>query len=137
MCKAQDAVNAWYAEQRRLKNKNKNKKNKSPRTRNKSKCKNTERVSYREYLSSKRWRAKRRKALDHYGCVCSRCGSDELLQVHHKTYKRLGHELMSDLEILCRNCHMAEHQHEKPWIKDSLTEEFISIYGVRIQDWSS
>lgn len=127
MCKAQAAVEAWYVEQKRLKNK----KSKSVRSQNRGKRKNIERVSYYEYMSSKRWRVKRRQALDHYGCTCGRCGSDELLQVHHKTYKRLGHELMSDLEILCRDCHMAEHQHEKPWIKDSLTEEFISIYGVK------
>lgn len=127
MCKAQAAVEAWYSEQKRTKGK----KTKSVRKKDREEEKVVERVSYREYLSSKRWRLKRQQALDHYGCICGRCGSTVLLQVHHKTYKRLGCELMSDLEILCRDCHVAEHQHEKPWIKDALTEEFISIHGTK------
>jgi 5-methylcytosine-specific restriction endonuclease McrA len=29
------------------------------------------------------------------------------LQVHHRTYERLGHEQAGDLTALCANCHRA------------------------------
>jgi hypothetical protein len=32
-----------------------------------------------------------------------------LLDVHHRSYARLGAELPADLEVLCRPCHGAEH----------------------------
>lgn len=130
MCKAQAAVDAWYAEQKRLKKKSK----KPKRMHRLNDVKYLKQLSYDQYLLSDHWKTKRKQALNHYGCFCNRCGSTELLQIHHRTYERLGCERMSDLEILCRDCHIAEYQHEKPWIKDSLTEEFISIYGVKLSD---
>jgi hypothetical protein len=36
---------------------------------------------------------------------CERCGYAHELQLHHKTYERLGRELISDLEVLCHQCH--------------------------------
>ena len=43
------------------------------------------------------------------GFKCERCGSKKDLQVHHKTYKRKGHELPGDVELLCKTCHEKEH----------------------------
>jgi hypothetical protein len=34
-----------------------------------------------------------------------RCGHQYSLELHHKTYERLGRELISDLEVLCKGCH--------------------------------
>lgn len=29
--------------------------------------------------------------------------------VHHKTYDRIGDELLDDLVLLCKSCHKAQH----------------------------
>lgn len=67
-------------------------------------------LNHRQYLCSPIWKLKRDEALKFYGCICSRCkeyGND----VHHKTYDRVGgNELMSDLEVVCRDCHKAHHK---------------------------
>ena len=64
---------------------------------------------YTAYLRSDAWRNKRRQRLDidHWRCV--RCHSKDNLEVHHKTYKRLGNERMGDLVTLCATCHGYEH----------------------------
>ncbi|MGA2471603.1 MAG: HNH endonuclease [Solirubrobacteraceae bacterium] len=69
---------------------------------------------YREdYLHSAHWRERRERSLALAGYRCQRCGNPALpgipLDPHHKTYKRLGHERDRDIEVLCRNCHDAEH----------------------------
>lgn len=68
---------------------------------------------YRAYLASPLWKAKRQQALEHYGCICMRCG-EYGSDVHHKTYERVGgNELMEDFEVLCRDCHEAHHRAER------------------------
>lgn len=62
------------------------------------------RVDYSAYIDSDAWREFRRRALDFYGNVCAKCGrngDDVVLQVHHLTYRRLGHEEMEDVTVLC------------------------------------
>jgi 5-methylcytosine-specific restriction endonuclease McrA len=68
------------------------------------------RVNYREYLRSKTWKRKARAARQraHYRCTNCRRGNVRL-EVHHKTYKRLGHERKSDVTALCPMCHRKEH----------------------------
>jgi 5-methylcytosine-specific restriction endonuclease McrA len=39
------------------------------------------------------------------GAKCERCGRAGDLELHHKTYERLGNERFSDLELLCNPCH--------------------------------
>lgn len=60
---------------------------------------------YAEYLKSDHWKTTRRLALEHYGNKCDECGTTEKLEVHHKTYKNIGKENLSDLRILCRKHH--------------------------------
>lgn len=44
------------------------------------------------------------------GPYCETCGSGtQNINVHHKTYARLGKELAEDLEILCQMCHEIRH----------------------------
>lgn len=40
---------------------------------------------------------------------CERCGAKRDLQVHHKTYERLGVERDQDLEVVCADCHRQHH----------------------------
>jgi hypothetical protein len=67
--------------------------------------------SYDDYLESSYWAKVRTKALVAADCKCSRCGSPEKLQVHHKQYCKRFTELqnMHLLEVLCQACHYQEH----------------------------
>lgn len=65
--------------------------------------------SYREYLRSPYWRARRRQAIHAAGHRCHRCPASARLEVHHRTYLRLGCELPADLEVLCGDCHASAH----------------------------
>jgi hypothetical protein len=71
--------------------------------------------AYLEYLESDEWKAKRAAKLAEVGGKCEKwtakdCDCAGLLQVHHKNYDRLGHELMSDLMVLCEHHHKEEDQ---------------------------
>lgn len=43
------------------------------------------------------------------GFRCGRCAGKRSLEVHHRTYDRLGWELDEDLEVLCGTCHADHH----------------------------
>lgn len=64
---------------------------------------------YQAYLNSPSWRLRRNTALKDSGWRCQRCPAKRNLQVHHRTYERLGAERDADLEVLCENCHRDEH----------------------------
>lgn len=66
--------------------------------------------TYKEYLLSDWWQARRRTKLQSIGWKCERCPSKCRLQVHHLKYSRLGREKDSDLQVLCYRCHEAEHE---------------------------
>lgn len=72
------------------------------------------REEYREsYLQSNEWRATRSLAIERAGRRCADCGfTDDTkhLDAHHLTYERLGHELLSDLIVVCRGCHSKRHE---------------------------
>jgi len=61
--------------------------------------------NYNEYLNSEHWKNKR-KAKKLSNCIC---GSNVRLELHHKTYKRVGQERLSDLVWLCHDCHEKAH----------------------------
>ena len=78
-----------------------------------------QRMDYVEYLQSPVWAETRVSALEAAKWQCGRCGiRDEVhrarrgfgLDVHHRTYDRLGRELPEDLEVLCRGCHDRVHR---------------------------
>jgi len=57
----------------------------------------------------------RKKALSYYGLTCNRCGYNQteyVLEVHHKDRDRSNNAL-SNLEVLCANCHKEEHLEDK------------------------
>jgi 5-methylcytosine-specific restriction endonuclease McrA len=70
---------------------------------------------YRKYLRSNYWRqfAAERKEKRHYRCQhCDEVLPPWELEVHHKTYERMPYrEWASDVLVLCRDCHQAEHDH--------------------------
>lgn len=61
---------------------------------------------YQRRLAAPEWQALRRRLLRQAGYRCQRCHRGEcVLQLHHKTYDRLGQELDEDFEVLCVPCH--------------------------------
>ncbi len=77
---------------------------------------------YKAYIRSPEWQAKRARKLLKTP-YCERCGSRRRdwmswLEVDHKTYKRLGHEWMRDLQVLCNGpesnkCHPKKTAHDR------------------------
>ncbi len=76
--------------------------------------------TYADYLKSGHWwEVKRRyfrsytvqKDVEEFGRpVCKACGAQKNLNLHHATYERLGHEELTDLVLLCRDCHGQLHE---------------------------
>jgi hypothetical protein len=68
---------------------------------------------YRRTLRSRRWKRLRERAYRRARGRCERCHKRAFLgalQLHHKTYDRLGRERMADVELLCGDCHRSEHR---------------------------
>lgn len=70
-------------------------------------------LSYREYLLSDWWQVRRADAIRDARSQCEDCGrrppAVRSLDVHHRTYDRLGCEERADLVCLCRPCHSLRH----------------------------
>jgi hypothetical protein len=80
---------------------------------------------YLNYIKSKAWQEKRREKLAQVGHKCHYVDSpierrrpdgqletvkcQGALQVHHKHYRTLGNEAMSDLEVYCQYHHERYH----------------------------
>ncbi len=60
---------------------------------------------YYRYLASREWKLLKRTKIAEVGYECEQCHSTEHLQLDHLTYERVGHELLTDLQLLCRECH--------------------------------
>jgi hypothetical protein len=73
----------------------------------------TRREIYTAYISSSAWRDKRRQRLAIDRHSCRDCGASWDLEVHHLTYDRFQHELMSDLITLCDKCHHGRHARQR------------------------
>lgn len=79
---------------------------------------------YEDYLKSEHWQRKRLERLMAAEIEGSyiRCQSQECrlwlplsyIDIHHKTYKRLHNERLTDLAVLCRACHANEHGFPRP-----------------------
>lgn len=66
-------------------------------------------MPYVAYLLSDHWGRVRAKAIKRAGGRCSICNAKGPLQVHHRTYERLGEERDNDVIALCRKCHARVH----------------------------
>ena len=68
---------------------------------------------YQDYLMSEHWLRKREAAREYYGDSCCFCNDRNNLQVHHRHYRTLGREAMTDLSVLCDDCHGHHHTRKK------------------------
>lgn len=65
---------------------------------------------YQEYIESGEWMRRRREAIARALGRCQVCNALPPLEVHHRTYDRLGCEAPEDLTVLCRGCHGLYHE---------------------------
>ena len=69
-------------------------------------------MTYSEYMTSAAWRNNparlREFAAAGFQCrLCPNSAADgHVLEGHHRTYVRLGHEIDGDITCLCRDCHI-------------------------------
>ena len=61
--------------------------------------------NYNDYMQSPEWKKKKESIKR----VCYICGSEKNINVHHRSYSRLGHETERDLIALCQECHSDVH----------------------------
>ena len=66
-------------------------------------------TNYKSYINSNQWKEVRHRILNRDGLKCFVCENTHDLQVHHRTYDRLGIEDDEDLITLCKNCHSKLH----------------------------
>lgn len=92
-------------------------------------CSNTQRTGIKYDGRSSKDKVKSQQALKirllkNRGINCERCGYSklEILQVHHRDRNRSNNRL-SNLELVCPNCHYEEHYLEKSWLKDFKNKE--------------
>lgn len=77
-------------------------------------CKDTNEIckGYNEYLKSNHWYNLRHKFMLVYDFKCQKCKKTKKhyeLQIHHKSYKNIGHEHKADIILLCEDCHKKVH----------------------------
>lgn len=75
---------------------------------------NMTKEDYAKYLMSDHWKETAKKRLEIDGYKCQMCGSygteTNKIQVHHLSYKNLGHEnIYTELVSCCSNCHKDIH----------------------------
>ncbi len=64
---------------------------------------------YKDYLDSYKWKKIRKKAIKTYES-CVLCGSENDMEVHHRTYANFKNESITrDLIVLCSRCHAKYH----------------------------
>lgn len=64
---------------------------------------------YQAYLGSSAWQDVRRLVIASFDGRCATCNASDALEVHHRTYERVGDERMDDLTLLCSQCHELLH----------------------------
>ena len=85
--------------------------------------------TYRRYLASPEWQARRAAILKRDDGKCRRCGG-VATDVHHRTYDRLGRERDTDLESLCRSCHQKADT-------ERAREAQGNAWNARVDGWAS
>lgn len=115
-------------------------------------------MTYAEKLRDPRWKEFRQAAFIFHGPFCTNCGSeyrsiDESIHVHHKRYingKEPWEYHMSDVSVLCWECHKDIHDCENKWRDmirhmpsymviefNSMAEAFKGMKPETIRRWAS
>ena len=98
-----------------------NKKTCSRACANKSRVGNLYKIGRPSKDKVKDQRMLKRRLIEERGHECERCGYEktEILNVHHKNRDR-SHNDLSNLELICPNCHGEEHYLEGSWLNKTL-----------------
>jgi len=80
---------------------------------------------YDKYLLSPHWRAFRQKILKGWDYKCCWCNSPDQLEVHHRTYERLGKEKMNDCVCLCDGCHVSAERAKQRGLKTQKANQYL------------
>ena len=84
-------------------------------------------TSYSDYLKSSHWQHIKgrywKRKLPKY---CYICTDRHKLQLHHRTYKRLGAEWLSDLMFLCGKCHALVHKR----LRDNKGDKSLTLWNI-------
>lgn len=88
---------------------------------------------YKIVLASKRWKELRSRIIAERG-RCERCKTTISLQLHHKTYDRLGMELDSDVELVCVSCHEIADEERA---ERGRSKSYAALYEARLDGWAT
>jgi hypothetical protein len=88
-------------------------------------------LEYKAYLSTDHWKQKRLAVLSERGCQCEKC-NEWGNEIHHLSYDNLWNEPLSDLMVLCRDCHEATHRALRTLNKKDKKKEKKSIHRLAI-----
>ena len=94
------------------------------------------RREYDEYMNSPTWKRFRDAAIKQADYRCQNCGVSRwsvTLEVHHLTYERFKHERLSDVQVLCPDCHkIADGEREEEIRK----RNFRKLEDARFDGWA-
>lgn len=92
-------------------------------------------VDYESYLLSAEWRERRAERIRFANGKCEMCYSTERIEVHHRTYEHLGAELMTDLLVLCADCH-GRFSDKLPRFDDAARSRLTDLIAV-LEEWEA
>jgi hypothetical protein len=93
------------------------------------------REQYMERINSFAWQGLRMRLLKERNYTCDRCKKrTQPLQLHHKTYERLGCERDDDLAVLCIPCHEIA---DKERAAEGRARSADAYYDARLDGWAS
>jgi len=64
---------------------------------------------YHAYLKTPEWKTIAARKIKQARGRCQLCNGSEFLSVHHRTYERIFKEQLTDLIVLCNECHKKHH----------------------------
>lgn len=89
-------------------------------------------AKYQEYLKTDHWQnVKLRYYQSKLPKTCYICGTKEHRNLHHKSYKRIGNERLTDLIVLCE-----KHHHECHVLLKETRQGFNEYSKTRINLWN-